>query len=324
MGKAANCIKMLQILNTGRIFKVSELADMLQTNPRNVIEYKEEINSLFDDVDGISRPIIIPVYGKNGGYQLNGNAVLPSLKLTDAEKKLFVSIVNYTLSKPDFLKKEAATNLFAKIMSSIEIEDKENKLVSVHKYSFNMEDHEIKKRYEFLDDAIKSHRTIEMSYLSIRSGRKIHTVDPYQLVNYNNAWFFIGWDHDAAEVWYFKLNRIEKYHKLDKKFVVWKFFKAEDYFDDEGLLKQGETFHIELEATGLHAMLLKERRYGKNQTIIYDGPDKTVVTLDMQNKSMIVAFVLGCGSEVKVIKPDWLQREIIKESEKIVSRYKEK
>lgn len=43
MGKAAMCIKMLQMLNSGRIYKVSELADLLETNPRNVIEYKKEL-----------------------------------------------------------------------------------------------------------------------------------------------------------------------------------------------------------------------------------------------------------------------------------------
>ena len=42
MGKAASCIRMLQILNTGRIYKVSELAELLETNPRNIIEYKKE------------------------------------------------------------------------------------------------------------------------------------------------------------------------------------------------------------------------------------------------------------------------------------------
>ena len=34
MGKAAMCIKMLQMLNSGRIYKVSELADLLETNPK--------------------------------------------------------------------------------------------------------------------------------------------------------------------------------------------------------------------------------------------------------------------------------------------------
>ena len=41
MGKAAMCIKMLQILNTGRVYKVSELASLLDTNPRNVKKYKK-------------------------------------------------------------------------------------------------------------------------------------------------------------------------------------------------------------------------------------------------------------------------------------------
>ena len=44
MEKTAKCIKMLRILNTGRIYKVKELADLLETKERNVIDYKEELN----------------------------------------------------------------------------------------------------------------------------------------------------------------------------------------------------------------------------------------------------------------------------------------
>ena len=43
MGKAGMCIAMLQILNTGKVYKVSELAELLETNPRNIIEYKKEL-----------------------------------------------------------------------------------------------------------------------------------------------------------------------------------------------------------------------------------------------------------------------------------------
>ena len=32
---------MLELLNTGRIFKAQELADILETNVRNIIEYKK-------------------------------------------------------------------------------------------------------------------------------------------------------------------------------------------------------------------------------------------------------------------------------------------
>lgn len=49
MGKTAKCIKMLRILNTERIYKVKELADLLETKERNVIDYKEELNFLGDE-----------------------------------------------------------------------------------------------------------------------------------------------------------------------------------------------------------------------------------------------------------------------------------
>ena len=49
MEKTAKCIKMLRILNTGRIYKVKELSDLLETKERNVIDYKEELNFLGDE-----------------------------------------------------------------------------------------------------------------------------------------------------------------------------------------------------------------------------------------------------------------------------------
>lgn len=49
MGKAALCIRMLQILNSGKIYKVSELADLLETNPRNILEYKKELDEISID-----------------------------------------------------------------------------------------------------------------------------------------------------------------------------------------------------------------------------------------------------------------------------------
>ena len=63
MGKSAMCIQMLQILNSGRVYKASELADLLETNPRNIIEYKKELEE--------AGYYIISIPGKFGGYQLD-------------------------------------------------------------------------------------------------------------------------------------------------------------------------------------------------------------------------------------------------------------
>lgn len=40
---------MLQILNSGKIYKVSELADLLETNPRNILEHKKELDEISID-----------------------------------------------------------------------------------------------------------------------------------------------------------------------------------------------------------------------------------------------------------------------------------
>ena len=81
--KTAKCIKMLRILNTGRIYKVKELADLLETKERNVIDYKEELNFLGNE-EGFH---IVGIPGKFGGYQLNHTYPIPGFKFTSNEKK---------------------------------------------------------------------------------------------------------------------------------------------------------------------------------------------------------------------------------------------
>ena len=69
MGKAGMCIAMLQILNTGKVYKVSELAELLETNPRNIIEYKKELEEFGYYIENIP--------GRYGGYRLENTVFSP-------------------------------------------------------------------------------------------------------------------------------------------------------------------------------------------------------------------------------------------------------
>ena len=321
MGKAAMCIRMLQILNTGRVYKVSELANLLETNPRNIVEYKKELDEVATEC-GFNF-FIKNIPGRYGGYVLNGNVALPALRLTLEEKEALLESYNYSLTKKDFPKKDNLINAFSKVVSNVQIAEKENKMLVVDKYQLQMDEKEIDKRYKFVERAIKVKNTIEMSYFSLKNGEKTHLVDPYKLFIYNNSWFFLGWDHEVGEVYYYKLNRMNTYKMLDKKFVVYKYFKAEDYFDGNGFKNNGEYHHVVLIARGTRAMLLKERVYGKNQTItdLEDGSIK--VELDMQNDSTMVSFVLQCGTEVKVLEPKWLVDKVKESIEQMAKMYNE-
>ena len=69
MGKTSNCLKMLQILSSGRVYKGQELAEILETNVRNIAEYRTELEMAGYYIEGIP--------GKYGGYHLITQSVIP-------------------------------------------------------------------------------------------------------------------------------------------------------------------------------------------------------------------------------------------------------
>ena len=111
MSKSSMCIQMLQILNSGRVYKVSELANLLETNPRNILEYKKEIED--------AGYCIIGIPGKYGGYKLDKTGTIPSIKFTEEEKKAIVEASAYLNKRNDFPWEREFESATGKLFSSI-------------------------------------------------------------------------------------------------------------------------------------------------------------------------------------------------------------
>lgn len=313
MGKAAMCIQMLELLNTGRVYKVSELANLLETNSRNIIEYRKELEEA-----GYS---ILSIPGRYGGYQLDKSRIISALKLSPAEKDALMDAYDYLLKKKDFVKKDNLSRAMGKISSSIQQLDNTADILVVDHYQLTMSESDIRERYAFIEEAIQQKRVVEIEYQSIKSGAKTHQLHPYKLFIYNNTWFFLAWNPEVGDVWYFKLNRIKSYAMLNQTFRVWKYFKAEDYFDGNGFKNHGAFYHVELIVSGVRKHLIKERIYGKNQVIEELPDDKIKVSLDMQNEDSILSFVLGCGLDVEVREPQWLIDRVVDVTQQLTRRY---
>ena len=108
--KTTLCIEMLQILNSGRVYKISELANLLETNPRNIIEYKKELED--------ATYVIINKPGKYGGYKLAETCTIPSLKLTEDEKRILQVATDFIKSHGDFLDAQLYQKAMSKVFSS--------------------------------------------------------------------------------------------------------------------------------------------------------------------------------------------------------------
>ena len=186
MGKAAMCIQMLQILNSGRIYKASELADLMETNPRNIIEYRKEL-----DAAGYT---IISIPGKYGGYQLDRSTLIPSLRLTKEEQEALTEGSGYLVSRNDFAFKKTYQLAMSKIYSSLKHESIQTNPSVVNRFPLLMPETEIARRYKAMEECIKMHYKIEIEYLSLKNEITTRILHPYKLFMYNNAWYVLGYD----------------------------------------------------------------------------------------------------------------------------------
>ena len=318
MGKAARCIQMLQVMNTGRIYKISELANILETNPRNVIEYKRELEE--------AGYYIISVPGKYGGYRLNKSTTIPSLRFTQEENDALSEGVGYLAARNDFLYQRDFQSAVAKVYSSVSRSTPEEEIAVYNRFPLTMSEEALHKRYEALKNCLAPNRkeqgkVIEITYLSKSNSVSTRNLHPYKLFMFNNAWFVLGFDEKRGEIGYFKLNRIQSFRPTNKQFRVLLSYNESDYLGEFGMKQNGEWFPIKLELHGEYAMLVRERVYGKNQTLECVDSDTSVLSCEMQNREEIVSFVMGFGKYCKVLEPKWLQEEVKQQLAAIAALY---
>lgn len=312
MGKTALCIRMLELLNTGRIFKVTELASLLETNPRNIVEYKKELEE--------AGYFITSIPGRYGGYKLDQKSIIPILKFSNIEKDALHEGFQYILSRNDFLKKNSFELAISKIYSSCIVNDDSNGITVINRFPLAMPEDELKKRFDIIQQCIQSKTSLKFKQLSQKNTERDYVFDPYELFMYNNAWFMIGWNQQRGDISYFKINRMIEYEKTNVKFNVWKLYNRSNYLNEYGFANNGEWYHIEFKTYGTYASLVKERIYGKNQKVIPIDEKTTLVKVDMQNKENIKVFILGFGDNCEIIEPQWLKEEIIETIKKILER----
>lgn len=315
MGKAAMCIQMLQILNSGKIYKITELADRLETNPRNIIEYRKELEE--------AGYYIISIPGKYGGYQLDRTRTIPTLKLAEEEKLALMSGVSYLESRNDFLERRQFQDAMSKIFSSMNHSMPMQDTFIIPGVTLSMPGDELLKRYRAAERCINNKRVMTIDFLSNDNVVRRRNIHPYKLFISNNAWFILGFCELMGNVLYFKLNRIVNFFETDKKFRQIVTFNERDYIDENGLKQGGDWndssrdaskhnwVHIRLKFTGRPAMYVKEYVYGKNQIVTAVDEKTTLLECDMQYKYNTIRFVLQFGCDCEVLEPQWLKEEVL-------------
>ncbi len=312
--RVANCIKMLDILRDGRKYKKNDLANLLATNPRNIIEYRKD---LYD-----AGYIIGYQNGLNGGYYLDSSSTLPVVNLSNNEKTALLRSYDF-LKNTDFFHLKNYKDALIKIKASFESEEifHESYINQAKPIDIDL----INQYYDIFSEAIKSRLKIALEYESINSNleTKKTIIHPYELIRYQNFWYLIARDETANKS--FKIYKLSKRIKSveilkDKHFYFDEDFKASDYIGKTSLIKL-ETFEIELLATGASAVSLSEKRIGLNPSYEWIDNNTLLLKTTIEGKYNTIGLVLSLGSNAKLLAPQELIDEISKLIEKMNNLY---
>lgn len=306
---------MLQILYSRDLVSISELAKLLQTNPRNIPEYKKELQYAGYLIDSVP--------GRYGGYRLVKTSLFPSVKLEKAEQEALLHGFDFLSKRNDFLEKEHFTKAMSKISAALVRSEVKNDTLIANHFPLVMPEHELEERHEAFSKAILTKTSVDMEYLSTKNVVTHRLFNPYKLFVYNNTWCVLGQYADSEHVIYLKINRIQSFQITNQRFHIPLTYNEKDYLDEYGMKQNGEWYPIKLKITGPFAMLIKERLYGKKQTVESIDQNTSVLSVEMQNKSNILSFVLGFGRDCMVLEPEWLKNEVINSTKSVLSLYNE-
>ena len=311
MGKTACSIKLIQVLSSRYDFiPTDELADILGTNKRNIREYIEEIELLGYTVESKR--------GKEGGYRLNTSSVLPIIKLEKNEIDNIKKGVDY-ISNSDYEFKDDYLDSISKLLSSVDFNNDITPALMIDRFPLSIDRHVLQERYLEISKAIEEQLKCEIKYLGRSNKLKTHKIQPYQIFGFGGNFYVLAKNESVDNFGYFKLNRIESIFTTREHFVRAN-IDSKDYLTEFGLTESDEFYRVSLELKNLN-VVIQERIYGRNQEIEVIDDKTCILNCDMQNKKMILSFVLSFGMNCKVLSPDWLKDMVSNELKNTLENY---
>lgn len=313
MNRSSLCIKMLQILNAHDFVTTKELAERLETNPRNIIEFKKELE--------VAGYVIESVKGRYGGYRLVDKAELPMIRLSESEKQAMNDAYSYLSNHSDFLNMSEYTRAYEKIKSSITFSNNTSDIF-FHENTQKVED-EVKEMIQICEKGKKENLAVLFEYRSLRSD-EYQNVEfcPYEIMNIQGDYYCIGYSKSKHDFRIYKFSnaRMRNMKCINKKFTKDIDFNVNAYIGKSGLMKD-EVIEAEFIITGKNAILYSERPIGVNPVTYFDEKNQLHVKTLFEGKLSAIKFLCSLGSSCILISPVELKDEMKEEISKMVENY---
>src|SRR5690348_7684608 len=211
----AQVLTLLELLQSGGVRTMAELAGRLGVQPRTVRRYVDHLIDLDVPVESVR--------GRYGGYRLAAGYRLPPLMLSDDEAlAVLLGLVagqRTGLATATGTANETAAAKIRRVLPS-RIADRLDSVLQSLAFTAEPGTFAAPPTGILLTiaDAVRHHRPISIQYTSGGGRRSVRTVHPYGLVNHSGRWYVTGAEPQTGEDRTFRLDGIADARTLPGSF----------------------------------------------------------------------------------------------------------
>ncbi|MCW3790250.1 YafY family transcriptional regulator [Paenibacillus sp. LS1] len=293
---------MLLLLLEKKKVTASEVAGLFEISTRTV----------YRDIDRLSAAGV-PVYtttGKHGGIHLMDNFVMDkSLLSEDEQNKILLGL--YSVSAIPHLNSarilSRLTTLFEHKLDWIEFEY--SPWGSVPEQEMEL--------FNQMKQAIFASQLLSFHYVNSNGESSQETVLPVKLIFKNNTWYFKGVkqiENEPAPFVTYKIKRITQLRFVPGEFES---FLKETIVDEEGQVGPRQ---IRIELLFEQTIAYRVYDFFDPDSIRRESNGKLNIVFYLDEGERLYSFLLSFGSEVKVVKPLKVHKELLRRHQEAVSR----
>ena len=301
MNRTALCIRMLQILNSRDFITKKELADLLETNPRNVTEFLKELETVGYEIE--------TTRGRYGGYHLKESALLPALRLTEEECESLDEAAKYLSSHADFLPLKGFMQVQEKIFSA---QRQKNNASIVFLNAAVPTTGKMVPVIEMCRKACSAQKTVSFQYKSMHS-KQFENVElqPYEVLNIQGEYYCLGYNRKKTSFRFYKFSneRMKYFEVNERSFQRDSNFNVHHYLGQSGLMKE-ECYEIECIIEGNLALLVSESGIGIHPVMKWLDDKKLHVSTLVEGKINALRLLSSLGDQCKLLAPESLKKEM--------------
>ncbi|UOQ44723.1 YafY family transcriptional regulator [Halobacillus salinarum] len=318
--KAERLIKILLLLQHGELLSTREIAEELEVSERTIHRDMEALSAAG-----------IPVYaerGQAGGWRLvdNWKQRLSWLK----EKEMLALFLPHAEKIINDLNMEISSKQIRdKLLLSLPEKSKENAVnlwerVYVDMGTWKNSNSQMLPAMEVMKEAVMSSKKVTLLYKKVNGESTESIVKPLGLVAKSSTWYVVALKTDD-EFRSYKLNRIIECELLEESFTRPRDFNLAEHWErsKQQFVQNLPEFRVQVNVSPSAHQRMKFT--GRFVQTVHEGKvtDKGWVEqeLTFQTEEEAVNFIVGFGSQVKILSPLNLIEKVTERAEEIIDLY---